>query len=257
MSSLRSRVEEVTDRASKLPLVVLDSILPRQVLEIRVENNLMMELIRDRLEMERPYFGMVGMARLSSGEQVRLRSGVEVEILDRPVFSDDGKGGGGVMLKLRGGRRFVVDGEAVSAGGGWTEARVKFLGEGGDGSAGGDPVSLARARAQAKEFTSPNMRMEEGLSLVNRWIQLARENERRPGQIDALLEQLGEIPSSHEPSDCAFWVGALINPLPAMGVAMEIRPALLTADTCEERVEVALDGLFRSIRHMDGSAPMW
>jgi hypothetical protein len=40
-------------------------------------------------------------------------------------------------------------------------------------------------------------------------------------------------------------------------VALEVRPALLTAKTAEERVETALDGIFRSIKHMDGSAKLW
>jgi len=277
MASLRSRVGEVTQKETKLPLIVLDSMLPRQVLKIKVvDNELLMGLIRHRMvDMETPTFGVLGRARLEGGgELVHLRNGVEVEIVGKPIFTEEKvKGGGGVggesnvkissvmALELRGGRRFEVEGEISSNSGGWTEGRVKFLGEEGEEDEvkdeDGDRFSLARAMMKAKEFTSPNMNMEGSLSLVDRWIQLARENERQPGQIDLLLEQLGKIPPAEEPSDCAFWIGALINPLPALGVAMEIRPSLLVAKTSEERVEVAIDGLFRSIRHMDGSAPMW
>mmetsp|Transcript_33562 Transcript_33562/g.40217 ORF Transcript_33562/g.40217 Transcript_33562/m.40217 type:complete len:370 (+) Transcript_33562:127-1236(+) len=269
MASLRSRVEEVTEKATKLPLVVLDSMLPRQVLKIKVvDNELLMGLIRCRMvEMETPTFGVLGIARLEGGGQIHLQSGVEVEIVGKPMFEEKVKGGDGgkvssvMSLELRGGRRFVVESDISNASGGWTEARVKFFGEeGGEEPGKGedwDRLSLARAMLKAREFTSPNMNMKGSLSLVDRWIQLARENERQPGQIDLLLEQLGKIPSAEEPSDCAFWIGALINPLPALGVAMEIRPSLLLAKTSEERVEVAIDGLFRSIRHMDGTAPMW
>jgi len=275
MASLRSRVEEVTEKATKLPLIVLDSMLPRQVLKIKVrDNELLMGLIRCRMvEMETPTFGVLGMARLEGGGQIHLQSGVEVEIVGKPMFAEEKvKGGDGgdssrskvssvMSLELRGGRRFVVESDISNASGGWTEARVKFLGEEGEQEAGKgedwDRLSLSRAMLKAREFTSPNMNMKGSLSLVDRWIQLARENERQPGQIDLLLKQLGKIPSAEEPSDCAFWIGALINPLPALGVAMEIRPSLLLAKTSEERVEVAIDGLFRSIRHMDGSAPMW
>ena len=35
-------------------------------------------------------------------------------------------------------------------------------------------------------------------------------------------------PSRH-PSDVALWTAALINPLPSLGVALEIRPAVLCA----------------------------
>ena len=94
-----------------------------------------------------------------------------------------------------------------------------------------------------------------GSSLVDRWIELARENERIPGQIDTLLKQLGDIPEEH--TERALWIGALINSLPSLGQAMEIRPQLLVSKKAEERVEVALETILRSIRHMDGSARMW
>jgi hypothetical protein len=115
-------------------------------------------------------------------------------------------------------------------------------------------TSVARAIMKAEEFTVPNGNMPNNLSLVDRWIELAREKERSPGQIDGILEDLGEIPPSDQPSERAFWIGALINPLPGMGVALEIRPALLTARKAEQRVEVALNGILRSIKYMDGSA---
>ncbi len=60
----------------------------------------------------------------------------------------------------------------------------------------GDRLSVARAISKSKQFTQPNMNMN-GSSLVDRWIELARENERIPGQIDTLLKQLGDIPEEH------------------------------------------------------------
>merc|ERR1712003_523432 len=107
---------------------------------------------------------------------------------------------------------------------------------------------------KAEELTMPNGNMPDNTSLVDRWIELAKEKERSPGQIDGILEDLGKIPPADRPSDRAFWIGALINPLPAMGVALEIRPALLMAEKAEQRVEVALQGILRSIKYMDGSA---
>ena len=254
MASLRNRMEEVNDRETKLPLVVLDSMLPRQVLEFQCNNALLMELIAECLKKETPFFGMLGVARLRTGQHFHLKSGVEVEIVKSEAV------GKGVRLKLKAGRRFTVQGEIEDAGKGWTEARVLFLDsedQEEEEVQGDDRMAVARAIAKAKEFTSPNMNMEGKMSLVDRWVELAKNVEREPGQIDALLEQLGEIPPPEQPSERAFWVGALINPLPAMGVAMEIRPALLTAKTAEDRVQVAQEGILRSIRHMDGSARMF
>lgn len=243
MSSLRERVDQVSDRETKLPLVVLDSMLPRQVLRLQVNNPVLMELVRSRLEAENPHFGMLGTARLSTGQSVFLKAGVEVQILDSPEFVD-----AGVKLALRGGRRFLVEGEVDSVEQGWTEGRVKFLPNGDTASAENDDKEyLDRAVSEGRRLTS----------LVDGWIELARENEREPGQIDNLLLDLGEMPPPEELTDLAFFVGALINPIPAMGVAMEVRPALLTAETANERMGIALDGIERSIGHMNGTARMW
>jgi len=275
MQSLRMRIKEVTS-SPQLPLVVIDTMLPRQILSMDVAdtpNDPFLNLLRERIASGNPYVGVVGTARLSSGQSVNLESGVEAEL--RVVNNRNGM----VRVEMLGGRRFVIDRDVYDVHGGWPEASVRFLG---DNVHGGNSISSAKAISIAGEFTSPNMNIGcDGSSLVEKWIELAKENECQPGQIDEILATLGEIPSAEEPSDCAFWIGALINPLPvmmnndteirrtlltgsdeervgvALNVAMEIRPTLLTAASDEERVGVALDGLTRSIRHMDGSAPMW
>ena len=226
--------------------------------------------------------GMLGMAKLSTGQTLPLKTGVEVEIIqmDKPTdilpsdISDNGEEPWDISL--RAGRRFIIEGDVVKTEEGWTEAQIKFLDSSAEEeneinqfisqpsmedptgmSTVGDRLSVARAISKAKQFTQPNMNMKNNASLVERWIELAKQNERHPGQIDVLLKQLGEIPPEHEPTERALWIGALINPLPSMGVAMEIRPQLLVSKRAEERVQVALEGLLKSIKHMDGSARMW
>mmetsp|Transcript_3084 Transcript_3084/g.5754 ORF Transcript_3084/g.5754 Transcript_3084/m.5754 type:complete len:371 (+) Transcript_3084:98-1210(+) len=273
MASLQNRINQVQQRENKIPLVVLDCMLPRQTLKIQVNNDLFLQLVRHQMEKENPTFGMLGMAILNSGEKIHLTTGVEVEIVEKPQLvldnkSVDGVGGSnssgsskGVLLELKAGRRFVINGEVENAMQGWTEARVDYLDstqqEEEEVKNGQDKMAVARAIMKARELTVPNANMEGNLSLVDRWIELARQNERQVGQIDDLLEDIGEIPPEDEPSERALWVGALINPLPAMGVAMEIRPALLTATTAERRVDIACDAILKSIRHMDGTQRMW
>ncbi len=104
----------------------------------------------------------------------------------------------------------------------------------------------------AKEFTDPNVSLNENKSLKDTWIGLAREKERTPGQIDQLLKDLGPIPSWEEPPECALWISAHINTIPAMGVALEIRPKLLMAKSAEERTQVALNGIWNSIQYTQG-----
>ena len=282
MFSLQSRISQVQDQSTKLPLMILDTMLPRQILQIQIQHPTLKSLMRHRVNIETPTLGMLGMARLPTTWQiVPLRTGVEVEVIHMVKATDvtnDNEGEEQWNISLRAGRRFTIIGEVEKRPEGWTEARVEFLDSqqeeekeiqqfsspnclssiGSDASVGGDRLSLARAISKSKQFTAPNLNISpDGISLVDRWIELAKQNERYPGQIDTLLKQLGDIPPEHEPTERALWVGALINPLPGMGVAMEIRPALLVAKRAEERVELALDGILRSIRHMDGSARMW
>lgn len=249
MASLQKRMNQVTQNDSILPLVVLDSMLPRQILRISVNNDLLMSLVKTRLEDETPYFGMLGMARSARGEPIHLTTGVQVEIVGKPQVADDGS----LNLELKAGQRFRINPDTVeNAGQGWTQAQVTFLDSSKEDAAEQDMESLTRAMQMAKEFTDPNVSMKENKSLKDMWIELARQKERTPGQIDQLLKDLGPIPSWEEPSDCAFWIGALINPIPAMGVALEIRPKLLVAKSPEERTQIALDGIWNSIQHMQG-----
>ena len=259
MASLQRRMDEVSRKDATLPLIVLDSMLPRQVLNITVNNGLLMELVRTRLQEETPRLGMVGTARLADGRRITLSSGVEVELEgvtmvppkqpSQPAAAEDRSSPEKrrLQLSLRGTRCFrVVEGTVETTEQGWTQAQIDFLNSTLDDTAeasssssssstdsDSDPLSLARAMQMAREFTDPNFSMAESKSLVDTWLDLARHHERRPGQIDQLLEDLGPMPEWKEPTDCALWVGALINPIPALGVALEIRPQLLLAKTPE------------------------
>ena len=65
------------------------------------------------------------------------------------------------------------------------------------------------------------------------------------------------MPPAEEPRNRALWVAALINPLPALGVSLEIRPAVLSAPTTAAALEAVMHGIKTSIAHLDGSEPMW
>eukprot|EP00571_Detonula_confervacea_P005133 CAMPEP_0172327920 /NCGR_PEP_ID=MMETSP1058-20130122/60080_1 /TAXON_ID=83371 /ORGANISM="Detonula confervacea, Strain CCMP 353" /LENGTH=372 /DNA_ID=CAMNT_0013045009 /DNA_START=85 /DNA_END=1203 /DNA_ORIENTATION=- len=278
LSSLQSRVQQVEDQSNKLPLMILDTMLPRQILQIQIQHQTLKSLMKHRVSQETPTLGMIGMAKLSTGQSLPLKTGVEVHIIqmdkaeDKPTPDMADNGEEPWDISLRAGRRFVIEGDVEKTSEGWTEAQVKFLDSSTEEeneiqqfskpsmddpsglSSAPDRLSVARAISKSKQFTEPNMNMKNNASLIDRWIELAKENERHDGQIDALLGQLGEIPPEYEPTERALWVGALINPLPSMGVAMEIRPALLVSKRAEEKVQVALEGILKSIRHMDGSA---
>mmetsp|Transcript_9375 Transcript_9375/g.22229 ORF Transcript_9375/g.22229 Transcript_9375/m.22229 type:complete len:579 (+) Transcript_9375:2049-3785(+) len=78
-----------------------------------------------------------------------------------------------------------------------------------------------------------------------------RSYERTPGQLAAVMEQLGPIPPVGLPSDRAMWIAALINPLPGLGICDEIRPQMLQAPHALERAQILHMTLIRSIEKME------
>ena len=265
MKSLQSRVSEIQQQDTELPIVVLDTMLPRQVLKIQVENPVFQNLVKRLVETERPRFGMVGMAQLNTGQAMPLQNGVEVELVDLPkvVPADNAENVGGdideglpsmsssssntannnnnnnpkehaLQVTLKAGRRFRIASESLRTNeGGWTEAKVQFLQSQEELLSEDDltpqeistdnevvlepqdPMSLARAMTLASKLLT--QKNDSGKTLLEEWIALAQQNERSPGQIQQLLKDLGDVPPATRPTDLAFYIGALINPLPGMG----------------------------------------
>lgn len=93
--------------------------------------------------------------------------------------------------------------------------------------------------------------------MIEEWTRLVRSTgrERSPGQLDRVLEALGPPPPADSPNARAVYAGALINPLPALGVALEVRPAVLTARTTQRRCSMAWQGLSDSIDRLQRPGP--
>jgi hypothetical protein len=252
MASLRSRVNQVNDRATKLPIIILDAMLPRQVLNVTIPSDaLLLRLIKQQITNETPYFGMLGLIRSRTGQQplLPLTTGVQVDIISKPRVIPEVDGTTSIQILLRGSeKRFKINKEVTTTPEGWMEARVDFLSLMDDETecisrTTNDRYGLARAMSKARVLPD----------LIEEWVTLARTKERFPGQIDTLLQEIGPVPPPpEEPTNLSLYVGALINPLPAMGVALEVRPSLLLANTPEERVDIAVEGIQKSIRHMQG-----
>ena len=247
MADLRSRVQEIKNKETRLPLIVLDSMLPRQVKKIKLADYpVVLDLVRRRLAEEEPYFGMAGMVRSpATGQDVLLRSGVRVDVVGKPLVDKDGA----LQIELRAtDQLFQIVGEIEdNLETGWAEARVEFLDYSScddESSCWGehDRIGLINARDKARKLPG----------LVSEWIQLASEREKSPGQIVEVLQNIGVMPASYKPSTRSMWVGALINSLNELEVALEIRPTLLSARTPEQRVNIAIAGLEESIMHMRG-----
>ena len=109
-----------------------------------------------------------------------------------------------------------------------------------DSSVGGSPADLdvvgAPAAADAGVNRGEEQRTLRQLShdveeLGKSWLTKIREKkmEKYPNQLRNLLQSLGPLPPPGSPSARALWHAALINPIPAIGLAPEIRASVLAA----------------------------
>jgi hypothetical protein len=73
--------------------------------------------------------------------------------------------------------------------------------------------------------------------------------------LQRVAKELGPRPED-DPTAFSFWAAALINPLPVLGVSMEIRGRLLEAPTTQKRLKVLEFGLQRSIDNLTGQRPL-
>ena len=67
--------------------------------------------------------------------------------------------------------------------------------------------------------------------------------------------ELGPLPD-HDPTRLALYGAALINPLPPLGVAPEIRGRVLSATTAKQRLEILEWAVQRSLRNLKGTQPL-
>ena len=74
--------------------------------------------------------------------------------------------------------------------------------------------------------------------------------------IRKVKKSLGPMPSPTRPTAFAMWGAALINPLPPLGVATEIRGAVLEANGAERKLAVLQRGLIKSLNNLDGTKPL-
>jgi len=263
-AGLLRRVSEAKDHVSEIPCVILDSILPRQCLSFETVDPIFRKMIESIQEKAGPggEFGCFGMLGVDVQRQAMLRCGTEVVISELNMTDHC------VKIKVQGSRRFWLVGDPWNDDqGGFYVTRVEYVdGEDDDSREVLDSEEQSRETAAAlaeqvaEADAEVNVAMAQELEpLVETWKRLVVDGkrERQPDQIKTVLQDLGPMPPAEEPRNRALWVAALINPLPALGVSLEIRPAVLSAPTTAAALEAVMHGIKTSIAHLDGSEPMW
>jgi len=236
MKGLMDRVCAMSGRVevAEVPLLVLDAMLPGQHLNIDTTDPVFKALA------DAASSGSFGMLGIDPAAQSMLRYGVQVDFIRKEEFPDH------LSVEIVGRRRFALLGEPWKDERGFFMGRVEFMHDD------------AKEENELAEFQNERVCRElEGL--VQLWTNLVvnRGKEHHPGQIKEVMADLGPLPPSSKPMELAMWVAALINPLPELGVSLEIRPAVLCAPTPGEALGVVLDNIKMSIENLKGgSNPM-
>jgi len=220
------------DASSILPIFYLDPMLPRQQMTLNIfEPRYVLMISRCLAEgyNNNKCFGMIG--------NTNMRQGVEVQIIDSTHQRN-----GRIHIQVRAtDRRFLIskdddddnDDNNIWREDGYTTARVQWLSL----QQADNNEQIIAEETQQQQSAERVLELARNLEpLVEEWKKYILKGrwQRFPGQLQRCLQDIGPMPAitlennnAGAAIDRALWVGALINPLPGLGVSMEIRPTLL------------------------------
>jgi hypothetical protein len=264
MDVLNRRLEQLRLRESEtvpMRVLVLDSTLPKQVLTLKFQNkedvmrtlNCGTSLGKGKLK-EGSVFAMLGM---SPTNKKVLPCGAEV-LLTKFVEESDG-----TLVELTATRRFKIDREPYLDDDEIPHVRVRFIDD--DKACGSlddyiappgtDSFAMMESLRELADNEEALVELSTDLNdLKAKWEDLVinGKRERQENQLDLIKSHLGDFPTDiKEFARRATYICAYINPIPSLGVAFEIRPALLMAPTVGDMLRIAKAGLELSIAKME------
>ncbi|KAH8053020.1 hypothetical protein JL720_14805 [Aureococcus anophagefferens] len=247
LQGLQSRVQEMMTRQATMPIVVLDSMLPGQRINLQSADPAFREMIEwvgvkaseDSGEEQydddsKGVFGMVGADRQNGGA---LPFGVEARVLD--VADKEGV----LHVEIAGGRRFFVDADRSAEDDakrdGAVYPRTVTIAAPLDAA---DEADAAAAAAEIPALLGPGR-------IWSRRRRRCRTTSRGSGATSARSRRRRSRRTS--PS------GSAATSTRSRPWACRWRSGAAVATTPADRVQVAVAGLTSSIAHLDGSKPMW
>lgn len=231
---------------SDVPLVVFDAIMPGQVLTIdsrMKDGRQMFAALWPYLVNHGVYevdgrrvveFAMVGVTENADGQTRVLTRGTLVRVDIEKVLRLAKN-----RIELVGVRRLRVTREWRADG--LTLAQVAWMRD----EVADDPASARRAHALGEELDP----------LLNDWVHEVVEGrwQRRQDHLLDVMANLGDRPDADEAEALSLWTAALLNPLPGLGVCLEIRPKALELTSSEERLRLCITTAQQSLRMMRGA----
>ena len=195
MSLLQQRIEIARDAPERVRLFVLETaLLPRQRATLPVPDSVVRE-IQEEIAAGGTV-AVIGTTDDCVGEVPRLHShGVAVDLVNSLTYGD-----GDCVIDLVGARKFEFD-ELLTDEPGYTEASVRWIDNGDAEEEDGWDRAVAQEKCGDLE------------RLLLRWISLVRSLrlEGEPGELSAVLNEVGELPETTQPAELAEYAAAVIG----------------------------------------------
>lgn len=231
----KERMDAIRDRKLQIPILILDSMLPGQCLRFSSGDPKFRELIKYSLLDETP--NEIGVIGLNPYTGRPLNMGVTIS-MSKDCVSNHLVGQ--LATTLKGKRRFEIQGTP------WLEPSSESFYMANVDIVDDREEMLTDEQEQKAEKLSSDIP-----ELVEKWLELVVSTGKSDEEgMERRLNDIGKMP--REVGQRAIWIGALINPIPALGVCLEIRPAMLACKNKYERINLALISLQSSIDHLSG-----
>jgi ATP-dependent protease La (LON) substrate-binding domain len=226
-----TRLQKLRERHTTIPIMILDAMLPGQVLEFGSNDPKFKRMLDHVVQMDDETFGMIGF-NPHTGKPLTI--GVTLQI--QQVKQTNGIW----LVSVKGDRRLEVQCEP------WLDDTNSFY------IAHVELVDTREEVSLDNEQIKHAERMYRDIpKLVSQWMERVFESGKTDREgMARRLKDIGEMPQQLR--DRAIWTAALLNPLPALGVCFEIRPAMLACKNDYDRINLAWAGLHSSIDHLSG-----
>lgn len=245
LSQLRQR------QMTGLPIMILDAMLPGQQLECSLRDKRFRMLAKRVLQDEAklpasPSLGMIGFDPATGNP---LNVGVTVKILKLEIDESNNI----CTLGVEADSMFEVQNEPQL-----DETESYYTVD----------VELVEGRTERTltddEQKEAQRLHEEIPDLVQEWLEaLYKSGRATPESMVPRYPRCSNndngttVPHEDDIGARAVWTAALVNPLPSLGVCLEIRPSMLVCQNDLERVRLAHVSLKASIDHISGKQPLF
>jgi len=236
----KERMDAMRNRKLQIPLLILDSMLPGQCLRFASSDSKFKELIRYALQDDTP--NEIGVIGLNPYTGRPLNMGVTITITKDCVSNHLV---GQIATTMKGERRFEIDGAP------FLEPELKsFYLANVDIIEGREEFLTDQQEDKADKLSS------DISALVGKWLELVVSTGKSDeGGMERILNDIGKMPT--DIGKRAIWVASLINPIPALGVCLEIRPAMLACKNKYEQINLAVISIQSSIDHLSGEKKLF